>query len=438
MGLSFEDWFKANIQGNGHFTGYPDKWEYLFPVLCWLLWKRRCSLIMDSNFIEHGDMLVQGQRMVEECHSTAAGRGVAGSGVAGRNMAAGRGVVGRSDAASNALTCCREGLDQGWSAPRQGWIKANADGASALGSCKATAGGVLRDENGAWIFGFARKLGVCSSLIAEIWAVHNYLLHAWRLGFRMVELETDCLEVERILLGKSKVLPGNAIVADIREMFDRNWVVKISRVSRNSNKVADALAISIRDDPVGVRFFDLVPLFVSKLVYEDVNGRSNKINHQSTPPSLWTPPNNGFVKINCDASFSLNPPVAAVAAILRDSDGRIVGGEASKIQARSIDVAEALAIRLGVETAAKAGLTHILVESDNLNLVNHIVDHSFWETMTIEKDILALSLKFSSCYFSFISRKCNQAAHWVAKNFRSSACPRDWPTNVPHGLRRLL
>ncbi|KAL4352892.1 hypothetical protein GQ457_06G044020 [Hibiscus cannabinus] len=133
---------------------------------------------------------------------------------------------------------------------------------------------MLINENGAWIFGFARKLGVCSSLIAEIWAVHNCLLHAWRLGFRLVELETDCLEVERLLLGKSKALPGNAIVEDIQEMLARDWVVTISRVSRIGNKVADALAISIRDDPVGVRFFVHAPLFVSNLVYEDVNGRS--------------------------------------------------------------------------------------------------------------------------------------------------------------------
>ncbi|KAK8511590.1 hypothetical protein V6N12_038192 [Hibiscus sabdariffa] len=154
---------------------------------------------MDPSFIEHGDMLVQGLRLVEDCRSTATGRGVAGS-----STAAGRGVVDRSTAASRALACCREGLDQGW-----------------------------------------------------------------------VELETDCLEVERILLRKSKALPENSIVEDIQEMLARSWVVRVSRVSRNSNKVADALATSIRDDPVGVRFFDLAPLFVSKLVYEDINGRSN-------------------------------------------------------------------------------------------------------------------------------------------------------------------
>ncbi|KAL4361589.1 hypothetical protein GQ457_04G005650 [Hibiscus cannabinus] len=62
-------------------------------------------------------------------------------------------------------------------------------------------------------------------------------------------------------------------------------------------------------------------------------------------------------------------------------------------------------LRMGLKTAVKAGLSHIMVESDNLNLINRIV---------------------------------SKAADWVAKNFRSSACPRDWPTNVPPGLKNML
>ncbi|KAL4340909.1 hypothetical protein GQ457_08G026210 [Hibiscus cannabinus] len=58
------------------------------------------------------------------------------------------------------------------------------------------------------------------------------------------------------------------------------------------------------------------------------------------------PPENGFVKINCDASFVHDPLAVATAAILRDSDGHIIGGRASMVHARSLDVAEALAIRL--------------------------------------------------------------------------------------------
>ncbi|KAK8629910.1 hypothetical protein V6N13_078727 [Hibiscus sabdariffa] len=154
----------------------------------------------------------------------------------------------------------------------------------------------------------------------------------------------------------------------------------------------------------------------------------NKENaHQELPRASWTPPINGYVKINCDASVSQEPQAATTAAILRDSDGRIVGGEARLIHTKSVDVAEAMAIRLGVETAAKAGFTQIMVESDNLNLINRIVskDHSFWKTAAVEKDIVALSCKFTSCSFSFISRKCNMTADWVAKNFRVSACPSD-------------
>ncbi|KAK9004953.1 hypothetical protein V6N11_042403 [Hibiscus sabdariffa] len=90
-----------------------------------------------------------------------------------------------------------------------------------------------------------------------------------RLGLacrREVELETDCVEVERILVGKSGALSGNAIVDDIREMLSRNWVVVIRRISRDGNKVVDALAAFVINGPDGVRFFDSPPLFVSNLL----------------------------------------------------------------------------------------------------------------------------------------------------------------------------
>ncbi|KAL4354556.1 hypothetical protein GQ457_06G004390 [Hibiscus cannabinus] len=151
-------------------------------------------------------------------------------------------------------------------------------------------------------------------------------------------------------------------------------------------------------------------------------------------------PPSDHVKISCDASFCLNPLSVSAAAILRDSEGRIIGGHASLVNARSVEVAEALSIRMGLETAVKAGLHHIIVESDNFNLINRIVSkvQSFWETVALEEDILDLSSSFSSCSFVYIPRCCNQVADWVAKNFRSSACPRDWPTSVPPGLRNLL
>ncbi|KAK9042674.1 hypothetical protein V6N11_017740 [Hibiscus sabdariffa] len=143
LSLLFADWFNSNLHGRGKFTEDSECWEYLFLVLCWLLWKRRCSLIMDPSFVDQGDLLVRGLSLVQECCNAATARETTGLGLASR----------------------REGLDRGWSLPCRGWVKVNADGASALNNGQAAVGGVIRDENGAWLFGFARKIGASTKQI---------------------------------------------------------------------------------------------------------------------------------------------------------------------------------------------------------------------------------------------------------------------------------
>ncbi|KAL4385942.1 hypothetical protein GQ457_09G002420 [Hibiscus cannabinus] len=81
-----------------------------------------------------------------------------------------------------------------WSCPLRGWVKANANGACNVGMSKAAVGGVIRNEHGNWLFDFARSIGVCWSLLAEVQTVRNVLVHAWRLRFRFVEVEMDSLE----------------------------------------------------------------------------------------------------------------------------------------------------------------------------------------------------------------------------------------------------
>ncbi|KAG4200332.1 hypothetical protein ERO13_A05G204350v2 [Gossypium hirsutum] len=48
--------------------------------------------------------------------------------------------------------------------------------------------GLLRDG---WIRGYCRRVGVCSAIRAELWAIHNRLLIAWREGIMKVLLESD-------------------------------------------------------------------------------------------------------------------------------------------------------------------------------------------------------------------------------------------------------
>ena len=57
----------------------------------------------------------------------------------------------------------------------------------------AGGGGLLRDQDGRWISGFSFKLGTCSVLVAELWAILHGLRLAWEKGVRKLTVETDSL-----------------------------------------------------------------------------------------------------------------------------------------------------------------------------------------------------------------------------------------------------
>ncbi|KAK8547648.1 hypothetical protein V6N13_009053 [Hibiscus sabdariffa] len=62
------------------------------------------------------------------------------------------------------------------------------------------------------------------------------------LGYRCVEVESDCLDAVRIAMARSKTLDGSALVCSIHRLLSNDWSVVVSHVDRRSNGVADALA----------------------------------------------------------------------------------------------------------------------------------------------------------------------------------------------------
>lgn len=52
-------------------------------------------------------------------------------------------------------------------------------------------GSLLRDSGGRWRGEFAKKLGSCGVLQAEMWGICVILELAWTFGYRFVLLETD-------------------------------------------------------------------------------------------------------------------------------------------------------------------------------------------------------------------------------------------------------
>ncbi|KAK8488323.1 hypothetical protein V6N12_046658 [Hibiscus sabdariffa] len=130
-------------------------------------------------------------------------------------------------------------VPQLWSRPPLGWVKVNVDASVSLAYGNAALGGVFRDENGYWIYGFACNTRQCYALHSELWAVHDCLSRAWSLSFRRLVIETDCLEVIRILKHSSNTWIDNNLIELILNWIRKDWQLVFRHVPHNINHVAD-------------------------------------------------------------------------------------------------------------------------------------------------------------------------------------------------------
>ena len=78
-----------------------------------------------------------------------------------------------------------------WKRLSHGWVKLNTDGSSLGNPGPAGGGGVIRDEEGAWIVGFARNIGITSSYLAELWTSQDGLVLCISRNFNAVEVQLD-------------------------------------------------------------------------------------------------------------------------------------------------------------------------------------------------------------------------------------------------------
>ncbi|KAK8557656.1 hypothetical protein V6N12_009885 [Hibiscus sabdariffa] len=57
--LTFHEWLSRNLFDNS-FVPNDEEWLIRFVILCWLLWKRKCSLLLASELGVIEDILVKG------------------------------------------------------------------------------------------------------------------------------------------------------------------------------------------------------------------------------------------------------------------------------------------------------------------------------------------------------------------------------------------
>ncbi|KAL4317972.1 hypothetical protein GQ457_18G007610 [Hibiscus cannabinus] len=118
-------------------------------------------------------------------------------------------------------------------------------------------------------FWVARSLGSCSVIMAELWATHDALLHACRMGYRKVELECDSRQVVDILKCDSLDLIDSDVVTLVHELLRRQWEVRIRHVRREANSVADKLVKLMRGQPRSETLYVDPPAEVSEAFLQD-------------------------------------------------------------------------------------------------------------------------------------------------------------------------
>ncbi|KAK8560164.1 hypothetical protein V6N12_012967 [Hibiscus sabdariffa] len=159
-----------------------------------------------------------------------------------------------------------ENVVRRWSKPPQGWIKVNTDGACNPSTGFACCGGVGRDENMLWCFGYSKKIGICSTYDAKLWAIYEGLLTAWSLGYSKVIIETDNKEAYMSLFVNNPMLIALSLRAHFASMLNRDWEVRFEWVGRECNMVVDRLAKAAMDFSFDYhRFLDPPPFVVEML-----------------------------------------------------------------------------------------------------------------------------------------------------------------------------
>lgn len=132
----------------------------------------------------------------------------------------------------------------------------------------------------------------------------------------------------------------------------------------------------------------------------------------------WTPPPEGFLKINCDGAFLPELKVGAWGFVIRDHTGDSIAAGAGKLyKAFQAMHAETVGCLEALKAARDLGIGNIILETDCLNLVKALKSTSF--DLCVEgwlfKELRHLMFSdFISCSVKHCNRICNTGAHSIA------------------------
>ncbi|KAK8558537.1 hypothetical protein V6N12_041839 [Hibiscus sabdariffa] len=129
-----------------------------------------------------------------------------------------------------------------WKLLELGWVCLTTDGAVSPGTGIGLVGGVFRADNGSWITGFNKTIGIGCPLQAELWAILLGLQLAWDNGFERLLIQSDSKNAVKRLTSMQALFDPCSLIRAIVRNCHRGWATEFQWIPRDGNKPADMLA----------------------------------------------------------------------------------------------------------------------------------------------------------------------------------------------------
>ncbi|GLT78653.1 hypothetical protein SLA2020_501810 [Shorea laevis] len=245
--MNHAEWINHNLSRTNVKIEQGLPWDVAFAAICWFIWLARNKAVFEGD----REWIVAKEGMLR-FHLAKAGYFL------NRNPPTG--------------TLRYEQL-VGWEKPPPGYVKINVDGSARGTPGASAAGGVCRDSNGDWCFGFTQQLGMGIAIRAELYALWKGLQLAWEKGYKKVIIETDSLLAKQKLEQHGGVANSLSMLCrGCTELLNRNWDCKLRHVFREANSCADVMASSFYHLEPRLHFFEEPPDEVKTTLREDLLG----------------------------------------------------------------------------------------------------------------------------------------------------------------------